>query len=64
MPQSHSALTLRIPQQCPLCGATGRVRIETFIHVESVVLLWRCANCDQSWSVSPPAPDSPVEAIH
>ena len=45
------ALTLPIPAICPLCRASGRVRIETVALAQLIALLWRCSNCDHSWAV-------------
>ena len=63
MPKSHSALTLRIPPQCPVCHVTGRVKIETVLRADAVMLLWRRFNCDQHWPVPPEHPPDTSQAV-
>jgi hypothetical protein len=47
-------LQLRIPGVCAFCAAAGRVFLEpTLTTAESILLHWRCANCHQSWPVTP-----------
>ena len=54
MSESHSVLTLRVPPRCPVCDAQDRVKIETEMNGDAVVLRWRCAKCDHHWPVPPP----------
>jgi len=51
---ARGPLQLQIPGACAFCAAVGRVFLEpTSTTTDSVFLHWRCANCSQSWPVTP-----------
>jgi hypothetical protein len=44
-------VALRIPEQCPHCGAHASVKPETTIKGEMVLLQWCCSACSREWPV-------------
>src|SRR5262245_32138104 len=48
---SSERLRLRLPDQCPACGAKGQIRVSSTIQDESVDLAWWCGACGYVWSI-------------
>jgi hypothetical protein len=53
---TDSRLRLRLPQQCPECGAGGSVTLHQTVKRESLLLAWTCLRCDADWPVRDDAP--------
>ena len=45
------SIALHVPEQCPHCGAYAKVKLETTVKADAVVLTWCCTACSQSWPV-------------
>lgn len=46
-PQSDEAVTR--PEACPFCQGK---RIDTLAKVVTVTTLWRCRECDETWTIA------------
>jgi hypothetical protein len=44
-------VALRVPEQCPHCGVFAKVKLETTVKAEAVLLAWCCTACSRSWPV-------------
>jgi transposase-like protein len=44
-------VALRIPELCPYCQAYARVKLETTVKGDAVILRWCCAACNRDWPV-------------
>jgi len=44
-------VALHIPEQCPLCGAYAKVKLETIVKGNAAILKWCCTACNQDWPV-------------
>lgn len=51
--ESHSGETVIRPTTCPYCE--GRV-IDTLAKVITVATLWRCRECDGTWTIATQRP--------
>jgi hypothetical protein len=47
----HSLLTLRVPDACKSCRATGTVTAETTVTGHTVSLKWCCRKCGYDWVI-------------
>lgn len=45
------SVALRVPEQCPNCGVFAKVKLETTVKANAVILAWSCSACSQSWPV-------------
>jgi len=44
-------VALRIPEQCPNCGAYAKVKLETTVKGAAAILRWCCTACNHDWPV-------------
>jgi len=49
MPDSRPAADVARPTVCPFCD--GKI-IDTLAKVISVTAVWRCRECDQTWTIA------------
>lgn len=49
----NGRITLRLPENCTVCGAAGTVVLEQTIKGTSVMLNWSCRSCGSEWGVLP-----------
>jgi rubredoxin len=52
-------LRVRLPERCPECGVSGRIKAETIVKAAAVLMTWCCHACGYEWLVTDPERERP-----